>query len=159
VEAICELTAYKLMQQKKDVAAQKRILENPYTNGKIKDLIAAEREGGTDFVLNWVRNGTEETLGEGANLAPAPVATAAAPFVAGPRLLPAGLKFSGIMAFGKERLAVINGQEFAAGDEKEVKLRDRTATVRCLEVHAGGLPVEVNGQPLTLEQGEEKVLQ
>jgi hypothetical protein len=159
VEAICELTAYKLMQQKKDTGMQKRILENPYTNGKIKDLVAAEREGGTDYVLNWVRNGTEETLGEGASLAPVPVAAPAAPFVAGPRPLPAGLKFSGIMAFGKERLAVINGEEFAAGDEKLVKLRDRTATVRCLEVHEGDLSVEVNGQPLTLEQGQEKILQ
>ena len=55
IEGICELTAYKLMVQKKLPAMQKRILENPYTNGKIKTLIAVEREGGTDYVLNWVK--------------------------------------------------------------------------------------------------------
>jgi len=62
VEAICELTAYKLMEAKKLPEMQKRILENPYTNGKIKTLVAVEREGGTDYVLDWVKNGKSETF-------------------------------------------------------------------------------------------------
>jgi hypothetical protein len=156
VEAICELTAYKLMQQKKLPEMQKKILENPYTNGEIKDLIAVEREGGTDYVLNWVKNGTAEMFDADANLAPLPAATPATPFVAGPRPLPQGLKFSGTMSFGKEQLAVINGDEFAAGDQKVLKLHNRSVSVRCVEVHEGEIKVEVDGRPLTLEQGEEK---
>jgi hypothetical protein len=158
VEAICELTAYKLMQQKKLPEMQKHILENPYTNGKIKDLVAVEREGGTDYVLNWVKTSTAETFDVDTSLAPLPAPVSAAPFVAGPRPLPQGLKFSGLMSFGREQLAVINGQEFAAGDQKTIKLHDRSALVRCREVHEGEIIVEVDGKPLTLERGEEKKL-
>lgn len=156
VEAICELTAYKLMQQEKSPAGQQRILENPYTRGKIKDLVAVEREGGTDYVLNWVKTSPAETFDANASLAPIPAPAPAKPFVAGPRPLPPGLKFTGIMAFGKERLAVINGEEFAAGDQKTLKLRDRSVLVRCPEVHEEEIMVEVDGKPLTLERGEEK---
>jgi hypothetical protein len=158
VEAICELTAYKLMQQKHDVEMQKRILENPYTNGKIKDLVAAEREGGTDYILNWVKTSRADTVNADASPPPPPSSDAAAPVLAAPRPLPEGLKFSGIMAFGKERLAVINGEEFAAGDQKVLKLRSRSALVRCVTVDDGATTVQVNGQSLTLERGEEKTL-
>jgi hypothetical protein len=158
VEAICELTAYKLMEQKKLLEMQKHILENPYTNGKIKDLVAVEREGGTDYVLNWVKTGTAETFDVDANLAPLPAPAQAVPFVAGPRPLPKGLIFGGTMSFGRDLLAVINGQAFAAGDQKVLKLHDRSALVHCLEVHEGGIKLEVDGQVLTLERGEEKML-
>lgn len=158
VEAICELTAYKLMQQKRDTETQKGILENPYTNGKINDLVAAEREGGTDYILNWVKTGTASTIDGDANLAPLPAPSARAPFIAGPRPLPGGLKFSGVMAFGKERLAVVNGVEFAAGDQKTVKLRDHSVQLRCVEIHDDEVRVEADGKPLTLSQGAERMV-
>jgi hypothetical protein len=159
VEAICELTAYKLMEKRHLPDQQKRILENPYTHGKIKDLVAVEREGGTDYVLNWVRNSQAEMFDVDANLAslPAP-AIAPVPFAPGPRPVPKGLTFTGIMSFGKEQLAVINGQEFGAGDEKVIKLSDRSALVRCLGVHDGEITVQVDGKPLTLERGREIML-
>jgi hypothetical protein len=159
VEAICELTAYKLMQQKKDTEMQKRILENPYTNGKIKDLVAVEREGGTDYVLNWVKNSRAATFDANANLAPLPGPSApVAPITVAPRVLPEGLKFTGIMAFGKEQSAVINGEEFAAGDQKTIKLRNQSVLVRCVAVQANAIAVEANGRPLTLERDQEKVI-
>jgi hypothetical protein len=160
IEAICELTAYKLMQKRNATEMQKRILENPYTNGKIKDLIAVEREGGTDYVLHWVKNSMAETFDADARLAPlpAPGAMAPAPIVVAPRVLPQGLKFSGTMSFGKAATAVINGEEFAAGDAKTLKLRDRLALVRCVEIQPDQITVEVGGQRLTLERGQEKTL-
>jgi hypothetical protein len=160
VEAICELTAYKLMGQKKLPEQQKRILENPYTNGKIKTLAAVEREGGTDYVLNWVKNGTAETFDADVNLALVPTSVPALPFVAAPRRLPQGLKFSGIMAIGNERQAVVNGLAFAVGEQKTVKLRGKSVVVHCLEIHDGEIIVELNGPPgpLTLKRGEEKLL-
>jgi hypothetical protein len=160
IEAICELTAYKLVTHKKWPDAQKRILENSYTNGKIKDLIAVEHEGGPDYVLNWVKNSHAETFDANQNLAPLPAEVSAAPFNAAPRELPKGLKFTGIMAFGKEQLAVINGVEFAAGEEKTVKLRERSVLVRCREIHADQITVDASGSlaPLTLQRGEEKIL-
>jgi hypothetical protein len=158
MEAICELTAYKLMQKKNSPEMQKRILQNPYTEGKIKDLVAVEREGGTDYVLNWVKNSTADAFDGAASLAPVPAPVAIAPFIAGPRPLPQGLKFSGTMSFGKEQLAVINGQEFAAGDKRVIRLHDRSALVHCVEVHDGEITVEVDGKPVTLNRGEEKTL-
>ena len=160
VEAICELTAYQLMGQKKLPELQKHILENPYTNGKIKTLVAVEREGGTDYVLNWVKNGTAETFEAAANLALQTASVPAVPFVAAPRQLPQGLKFSGIMTIGQERRAVVNGVAFAAGEQKTIKLRDRSVLVRCREIHAVDIIVELNGStaPFTLEKGEEKIL-
>ena len=87
IEAICELTAYKLMQRRNNPDMQKHILENPYTNGKIKDLVAVEREGGTDYVLKWVKTSTAETFDVDAQLAPLSTTGAAyaAPVLAGPR--------------------------------------------------------------------------
>ncbi len=159
VEAICELTAYKLMQQEKNAEMQKRIVENPYTNGRIKDLLAADRDGGTDYVLDWVIKSKATVFDAGDNVAAlsAPAAPAA-PISVAPRVLPLGLKFTGIMAFGKERLAVVNGQEFSPGDQKMIKLRDRSVLVRCLAMRDDDITVEANGQSLVLGRGQEKVV-
>ena len=158
IEAICELTAYKLMQQKKNPEMQKQILENPYTNGKIKDLVWVEREGGTDYVLNWVKTSNADTFDADASLAPLPAPVSPTPFIPGPAPLPHSLKFNGSMAFGKELVAVINGKEFAAGDQKTITLRDGSAVVRCLEVHERDVKLEVNGKPVILQQGKEDSL-
>ena len=125
-EAICELTAYKLMQKKGLADRQKSILENPYTNGKIKDLIEVEREGGTDYVLNWVKKSTAETFDVEANLCAAarrqPLPCDALCGRAASSL-PQGAKIQRvIMSFGKEQMAVINGESFAAGDQENFEI-------------------------------------
>ena len=157
-EAICELTACKLMAQKKMPEMREKILANPYTHGKIKDLVAIEREGGTDYILNWVKNSTAATFDANASLAPLPAPAQPTPFVPAPRALPQGLKFTGIMAIGTDRLAIINGEAFAAGAQRTVKLRDRLVTVHCGKIQDVALTVEVNGVPVTLERGEEQIL-
>lgn len=158
VEAICELTAYKLMQARKDSGMQQRILENPYTHGKIRDLVAAEKEGGTDYVLNWVKNSRETTIDGNAREWPAPPPTTAATAAVRlptPAPLPEGLKFSGTMAFGGAPSAVINGQEFSAGDRKTLKLRSRSVLVHCVAVRDDAVTVEADGRSLRLERGHE----
>jgi hypothetical protein len=159
IEAICELTAYKLMQAKKLPEMQKRILANPYTNGKIKTLVAVEREGGTDYVLDWVKSGTAETFDADADLAPIQTTptTTSLPYVAAPVQLPDKLKYNGPMTIGKDTEAVINGVSFEPGDEKHIKLKGRTVTVHCLEIHDDGVVVQINGSPnqVTLKAGDE----
>jgi hypothetical protein len=150
IEAICELTAYKLMQKKNLPEMQKRILENPYTNGKIKTLVAVEREAGTDYILNWVKNGKTETFDEDANLETIPPAPAPQISYA-PRVLPQGLKFYGIMAFGANRQAVINGVAFAVGDKKTIKLRDKSVSVQLDEIHDYDVTVELNNSPMPVK--------
>jgi len=162
IEAICELTAYKLMEQEKLPEMQEHIRENPYTNGKIKTLIAVERQAGSDYVLNWVKYGKAETLEEDADFARLPRSEPAAAtlFTGTPPRLPAGLKFSGILQIGNWRQAVINGVAFAPGELKTVKLRDKGVLVRCREIHDNDVIVLLNGStdPLTLARGEEKLV-
>lgn len=158
VEAICELTAYKLMQKENLPEQQKRILENPYTNGKIKILISVEHDGGTDYVLNWVKDSKDATFDEDANLAPLPT-TAPTPEISyAPRVLPQGLKFTGIIEIGKPQ-AVINDVPLAVGDEQIFKLRDKSVKIRCKQIGDKSIVVILNGsKDLTLAKGEEKLL-
>jgi hypothetical protein len=156
VEAICELTAYKLMAAKKLPEMQKRILANPYTNGKIKTLVAVEHEGGTDYVLDWVKNGKAETFDADANLLPIP-APANEPLIYTPPKLPEKIKFNGLLTLGGSRDAVINGVSFAVGDQKLIKLKGKTVLIRCLEIHDDGVVVQINDslKRLTLKVGNE----
>jgi len=156
IEAICELTAYKLMESKKLPEMQKRILENPYTNGKIKTLVAVEREGGTDYILDWVKNGKGEAFDADANLAPiAPTTTPEVSYAPPP--LPDKLKFNGLMTIGKETEAVINGVSFEAGDQKRIKLKGGNVTVRCLKIQSDGVVLQINNstEKVTLKPGDE----
>ncbi|MDD5139126.1 MAG: hypothetical protein PHY43_02565 [Verrucomicrobiales bacterium] len=158
VEAICELTAYKLMQKQNLPEMQKRILENPYTHGKIKTLVEIEKRYDTDYVLDWVKNGKTETIEEdtGFSVRASPPASASFSYV--PPVLPQALKFSGLLTIGKDRQAVINGVAFAAGDQKQIKLKNKTVLVRCREIRDAAVMVELNGSPdrVTLKLGEEK---
>jgi hypothetical protein len=154
-EAICELTAYNLMGEKNLPEMQQRILNNPYTHGRIKTLIAVYQEHGIGYILNWVKNGTAENFDDagGAQIVAAP----SIPFSAAPPQLPAGLKFSGVLVIGSSRQAVINGAAFAAGDEKRLKLRSKTALVRCRQIGDESVVVEINDSPenVTLKKGDE----
>ena len=70
------------------------------------------------------------------------------------------MKFSGVMAIGKERQAVINGVAFTLGERKTIKLRDKSVMVHCREIHEAETLIEVNdvSGSLTLQKGEEKLL-
>lgn len=160
IEAICELSAYELMAQKKLPEMQQWILKNPYTHGKIKTLVAVEREGGTDYILNWVKNGKTETFDDNTERLP-PVAPMPAPQIYyAPRVLPRGLKFSGIMMIGDKRQAVINGVALGTGEKETIKLRDKSVEIRCKEIHDDGIVVELDGSPapVTLTKGKETLL-
>jgi len=158
VEAICELTAYKYMQKEKLPERQKHIMENPYTNGKILNLIAVEKEGGTDYVLNWVKTGKDSMFDANADLNTLTVPAPATSFIAGPAPLPKGLKYTGVMSIGKDRMAVINGKGLGVGDKTTIPLHDGPVIVRCLEIQGSEVKVEAGGERLTLEQGQERML-
>lgn len=130
VEAICELTAYKLMQARGESVQQKEVLENPYTHGEIKKLVALEKQQGFGFVLNWVKNGTTPDLAEPATAPPTKSATGTNAL---PKL-PAQLQFTGLSVIGSEREAIINGVGFAPGEQKRISLREKTVRVRCCEI-------------------------
>ena len=158
VEAICELTAYKLMQKMNLPDMQRKILENPYTHGEIKNLVAIEKRCGSDYVLNWVKNNKAATFDEEPGLSAQAAPPASATFSYVPPQLSPGLKFSGLLTIGKNRQAVINGVAFAVGDQKQIKLRNKTVLVRCREIQDAAVVLEVNDSPgrMLLKKGEEQ---
>ena len=154
-EAICELVGYKLMAAHAQPAQQQIILDNPYTHGEIKTLVALEKTSGIAPILNWVKNGTTAKLGiESASLA-VPVKKPVLTFTNVPASLPATLKLGGLLAEGTSRRAIINGVTFAPGETQAVKLRNRTVQVRCREIREDSVVLEVDGaaEPVTLKLG------
>lgn len=147
VEAVCELAAYCLMGAQKQPEIQKRILESPYTHGKIKTLVALGQQRGMLYVLTQVKNGAETNLQPVRASVSSAAAMSSAASASG---LPTGLKFTGVLASGTNRLATINGKVFAPGDKNFIRLRNRTSVVICREIRAEEVLVEVDGALKTL---------
>ena len=158
IEAICELSAYKLMESRSQPEQLQKILDNPYTHGEIKKLVALEKENSVGYILNWVKNGAGATLETESSALAAPVRTPVIAFTNVPPPLPETLKLSGLLLDGQSRHAIINGVSFAAGEVKNVNLRSRTVRIRCREISRAGVVLEVDGFPgqFTLKIGEEK---
>jgi len=156
-EAICELAAYKLMQDRSQPEQLKRILENPYTHGEITNLVALENEKGIGYVLNWVQHG--RTPRPEASAPSAPVWTQVVASTNVPPPLPETLKLDGLLLNGSSRRAIIGGRSFAAGDLKSVELRGRTVEVRCREIRDTEVLLEVDGkpEPVVLKIGDKNV--
>lgn len=137
-EAICEWAAYRLMAAARQSEQQQRILENPYTQGKTRQVVALAEQRGAAFILDWVKTGTTTNLD---SVAAPPVTHAAVPS------LPSNLAFTGFATIGTDRLAIINGVVFAAGDRKSIRLRDQRVVVGCREIRSAEVLVETNGAP------------
>lgn len=146
-EAICELSAYKLMEARAQPEQMKKILANPYTHGEIIKLVALEKENGIGYILNWVRTGTTTTLDTSAPALAAMVPLRTVTFTNIPPPLPETLKLEGLLLNGTTRRAIIGGVSFAAGDTKQVELRTHTVEVRCREIRDTEVVLEVDGQP------------
>ena len=157
VEAICELTAYKLMQKMNLPEMQKKILENPYTRGKIKTLVELAQRYDTDYVLAWVKHGRTATLEEDAGVSVQASPPPLPEYSYVPPPLPQTLKFSGLLTIGNVHKAVINGMAFAVGDQNQIKLRNKTVLVRCREIQDAAVVLQLDESPgrVTLKLGEE----
>ncbi|HVY69874.1 MAG TPA: hypothetical protein VHH73_08085 [Verrucomicrobiae bacterium] len=152
IEAICELSAFKLAGARGDTAEQERIRTNTYTKGKILAVIDGEAQQGFDSVLKWVREGTESAFpseGFGA----APVRAGFVPPPPPPRA-PDKLLLRGFSGTKKRRFAQINDQTFLAGEEARVHVAGGTMLVRCVEIRDDSVLVKVDGgEPMLLLLG------
>lgn len=157
-EAICELSAYKLMQAHAQPAELEKILDNPYTHGEIKTLVALEQERGIGSILDWVKNGTTAKL---APSSPAPAATVQSQTVPPTNArhpLPTQLSLGGLLFDGRHYLAILNNVSFAMGETKSVRIGGRSLQVHCREINADKVVLELAGrpEPVTLTIGEGK---
>jgi hypothetical protein len=158
IEAICELTAYNLMGEMNRPEMQQRILENPYTHGRIKTLVQVDADHGIGYILNWVKSGTTPNFDPTDGNVNGPSATPAPTFAPSTKSPPKNLKFTGVLVIGNDREAVINGTSFAPGDEKKLRLENKTVTVRCRKILDAEVVIQINGSngELTLERNQEK---
>jgi len=158
VEAICELSAYKLMEFLAQPEQMQKILASPYTHGEIKRLVALEKENSMGFILNSVKNGTlpgPETAAQAV-----PVKIPVIPVTNIPPSLPVSLKLGGLLLDGENRHAIINGLSFAAGETRRVLLQNRIVQVRCREIRRAEVVLELDDvtQPVILKIGAEKFM-
>lgn len=160
IEAICELVAFKLMGYRREPAEQDRIRENTYTNGRIHDLIAIERERGMAWILNWVKSGSESESALIHNPSVAPDASSAPqPAIAGqiaalrpPQTPPTSrranhekLKLQGLSGSGTRRFALINGKIVGPNEEASVIVNGKVLRFKCLELHDDAAVIRIAG--------------
>jgi hypothetical protein len=156
-EAICELVAFKLMESWVMPDPQQKILNNPYTHGEIKKLVALEKDRGIGYILNWVKTGTPANFEAASRIASSP---SPPPVTVTKNLpmLPDSLKLNGLLVSGQSRRAIICGETFETGDTKPVKLQNGVVQIHCREIHDTNVVLDVVGKPgtVTLNIGEEK---
>jgi len=148
VEALCELTAYKLMCAKGWTEQQEKIAQNPYSRGKIQQLIEIEKDRGLAFAYNWVRTDTSRTL-DLDRLAVAPAVSQVIPYVA--PSLPDAINLNGIFTGKKRRLAILNGLSFMTNEAKYISLRDKSVEVRCLEIESDSVVITLDASPTRIK--------
>ena len=61
------------------------------------------------------------------------------------------IKLSGINGAVDQKLATINGKNFAAGEDYDLKLKGRTVHVQCLEIHGQSVLVKIQDLPTPYE--------
>jgi len=164
VEAICELLAYKVAERAGFTNQLERIRKNPYTQGRINELLAADRQHGLTEILRWVKTGRNATVSVSAEPAPtpAPAPRAAVPSPAARKqpsppagAAPTGLSLSAIVRTTRGYRAQINGVFFESGDLKRITFNGRPANLQCLRITEDGALVSLNrSRPQTLQLGK-----
>jgi hypothetical protein len=139
------------MESRSQPEQMQKILDNPYTHGAIKKLVAIEKDRGMGYILNWVKNGLTPTLdADTVYTLAAPIRVPRVTFTNVPPPLPERLKLNGVLLDGRARQAIINGVSFAEGETKAVALRNQTVQVRCDQISRTGTILEVAGQTRTI---------
>ncbi len=166
-EGFCELIAYKVAESRGDAAAQKRILSNTYTKGRIKDLVQYASEEDLSAILNWIPHGTTRRLAEG-------LATATAAKLK-PSEIPLDIRISeaqaqarraqqnlqnetvainGIIHTPRGTLVLLTGGLILGkGDSGSLKLNGQFTHIKCIDIQADSavLQLEDSTNALTLK--------
>jgi hypothetical protein len=154
IEGICELIAHLLMGQKQLPDQQEEIRKNTYTNGKILTMLDVERECGLNYILDWIKTGTNATL-DVQVMKRFQAEQQAAPLVYAPAAprppAPTTLTLKALLG-GKRKIAIINGESFEKGDEASLRLGEKSVLVRCLDITDNSVILTVDGsdKPITL---------
>ncbi len=168
-EGFCELMAWKYVVARNDKAELNRILENTYTRGQIHSLIAAEQRYQFYRVIDWIHRGEDSWLDKDklerllALKAAPDSGTVIEPLwqrTIVPTPVPDTLVLRSLSGGGNQRLALVNNQTLAKGEEARVRVGQSNVLVRCLEIRDRSVVLRLGGRPepveLFLPRGSEK---
>jgi len=152
VEGFCELVAYKLMVQRRDEQQKKIILDNAYTRGQVNAFIEAEHQHRFHRVVSWLKTGVDESLLQtnkvqlvtGREDDPS-VPSWAPPPPNVPTRVPDTLILKGISGAAVRRFALINDATLAKNEEGKVRVGSTNVVVRCLDIHAASVVIQIKG--------------
>jgi hypothetical protein len=160
VEGFCELMAWKYIAAKNDKAELNRILENSYTRGQIHALIAAEQRYQFYRVIDWIHRGEDSWLDKdklerllalkAASDSEKPIEPLWQRTVV-PTPVPDTLVLRNLSGTGNRRLALVNNQTLAKGEETRVRVGQTNVQVRCLEIRDRSVVLRVGGRMEPME--------
>lgn len=154
IEAVCEVVALALMEHLQMPGQVTAIMENTYTEGRIKPAAQYYKVHGLNRVLDWVREGNQPVFDEGdfanASKEEASVVWPAAG-VAYKKDFTA-LKLKGIIGQNEKAVALINDKTFAKGEERKMEIAGKKVLVKLLEIgeESVTLQVENSKEPVKL---------
>jgi protein DA1 len=152
-EGFCELIAYRLMEYLNQQTDMNSIKENRYTRGQVDQFLEADTAYGFYTIMQWMKWGTDSRLSNEEpdrirrieEKAPRsdPVALNPVPLITGPTPVPDALTLVGILGTGSKRLALINDCSLSIGESGKVRFAKTNTVVRCVEIRANSVVVEV----------------
>jgi hypothetical protein len=157
VEGLCELMAFKVAEARRDATAQKEILANPYTKGRVNQLVQYSDEEDLSAIFAWVKNGATERLTEGLATAidtklkpvevPLDVQVAEAQ-LARPRPKNETLTINGTIKGAKGTLILLNGGLILGkGESGFVKINGQSSKIRCVDIQSDTATFQYQNSP------------
>ncbi len=133
IEGICELIAYKVAERRSDSVAQKIMLHNTYTHGRLQDLIQYNTREMLSKVLDWVRDGTTYKLPKPD--VPLDIQIALAQAATRPQKQVETLSVNGTIHTAKGTLVLLtSGLILGKGESGMIKINGQSSKIRCLDI-------------------------
>lgn len=148
LEAVCEVVALALMEQLQLPGQVKSIMENDYTEGRIKPAAAYYKVHGLNSVLDWVIDGQQPTFDERDFQTSSQGSSASAVWK------PPGqaykqefdsLHLKGVIGTKEKAVALINDKTFVKGEVRTLDVAGQKKQVKLLEILEDSVLVQLGG--------------
>jgi uncharacterized Zn finger protein (UPF0148 family) len=150
IEAVCEVVALALMEHLQMPGQVKEIMENTYTQGRIKPAAEFYHVHGLNRVLDWVVEGKQTTFNEQdfqvAYSSPSAAASWRAPGKAYRQEFDA-LHLKSVIGTKEKSVALINDKTFVKGEERQMEVSGKKLLVKLLEFGDDAVTVQMEGNP------------
>ncbi len=148
IEAVCEVVALALMEHLQMPNQVKEIMENTYTEGRIKPAAEYYRVHGLNRVLDWVIDGQQATFNEqDFQVAYSSPNTTAAwrPAAKAYRQEFDALYLKSVLETKEKSVALINDKTFIKGESRQMEVAGKKLLVKLLEFGGDSVTVQVDG--------------